>query len=92
MNGFALARQPLLEGSAVDGLTLESARPFLAQVRHEGTPYTVRLDGAYKRYRHGEVEASAAAEEIKAALGLPGVDVVRDVHADRLVTITEEAR
>ena len=68
----------------VEGLSLESARPFLARMRFEGTPYTIRLDGAYKRYRHGEVEPSVAAEEIKAALGLPGVEVEREGPYPRL--------
>jgi hypothetical protein len=69
---------------AVDGLSLESARPFLLHVRYEGKPFTLRLDGAYKRYRHGEVEPEAAAREIMAVLGVPGVDVPREGPYPRL--------
>ncbi len=66
------------------GITLESARPFTARLRREERAYTIRLDGAFRRYRHGEVEPEQAAEEIKAALGVPGIDIQREGPFPRL--------
>lgn len=64
----------LVEGGS---LTIAEVGPFRARIRYQGAAYDIRLDEVFKRYRHGEIEPEAAAEEIKAAVGVPGAAVER---------------
>lgn len=56
----------------VEGAEARSLGPFQIQLDHAGSRWQLRLDELFKRYRHGEIEADDAAEEIKAAARLPG--------------------
>lgn len=62
-----LAAHPDLEPASVG--------PFRARITCGWRAFDVRLDELFKRYRHGEVTPAAAAEEIKAALGVSGTAV-----------------
>ncbi len=71
----AFQRAVLGQLVAVPDLAAASRGPFLIRVAFAGRSYDVRLDEMYKRYRHGDVTVSGAAEEIKAAVGVPGAAV-----------------
>ena len=58
-------------------LSIAEVRPFRARIVYQDASFDVRLDEVFKRYRHGELEPGDAAEEIKAALGVPGARVER---------------
>lgn len=70
-------QRAVLEGlRAIDGLTIADVRPFVVRVRYAEQPFVIQLDAVFKRYRHGELEAGDAVEELKAALGVPGAAIV----------------
>lgn len=70
---------------ATDGLVVVGARPFVVALSYRDARYTVRLDEHFKRHRHGELEPGEAAEQIKAALGVPGATALRDGPFPRLM-------
>jgi hypothetical protein len=47
----------------------------LIEVAHGGQRWDLRLDELFKRYRHGALEPAGAAEEVKAAVRLPGASI-----------------
>lgn len=70
-------QRAVLDGlRAVDGLTVSDVRPFVVRVSYDQQPFVIQLDAVFKRYRHGELEAIDAVEELKAALGVPGAAIV----------------
>jgi hypothetical protein len=71
----AFQRAVLEDLATTDGLSARSLGPFRLRLGHLGRQLDVRLDELYKRHRHGELEPSGAAEEIRAALGLGGTAV-----------------
>jgi len=71
--------------AAVEGLEVVAARPFVLQLAYSGARYTVRLDEHFKRHRHGEMDPGAAAEQVQAALGVPGAAALRDGPYPRLL-------
>lgn len=58
-------------------IALIDARPFRARIRYDGAAYDILLDDLFRRYRHSELEIEDAADEIMAALGVPGARSVR---------------
>jgi hypothetical protein len=71
----AFQRGVLTELTAAAGVTAASRGPFRIRVTFATRTYDVRLDEMYKRYRGGDVTVAGAADEIKAALGVPGTSV-----------------
>jgi len=89
MGGAALAptafqRRVLRELCDGDGVTLVVAKPFSARLSVGDARYDVRLDGAYMRYKHGEVDVPTVVQEVRAALGLPSDGVRRQGPFPRL--------
>ncbi len=72
-------QRAVLAALVTDGslLAVAEARPFRARITYAGAAYEVLLDEVFKRYRHGEIEPDDAAEEIKAAIGVPGARIER---------------
>jgi hypothetical protein len=53
------------------GIVVASTAPFRIDAGREGRSFQIRLDGMYKRYRHGEADLPAIVDEILAVLGDP---------------------
>lgn len=72
-------QRAVLAALVADGSSLRvaEARPFRARIIYAGAAYEILLDEVFKRYRHGEIDPADAAEEIKAAIGVPGAQVER---------------
>jgi hypothetical protein len=68
----AFQRAVLTALAASPGLELAALGPFRIRAGVGGQAFEVRLDEAFRRYRHGQLEVAGAAEEVKAALGVPG--------------------
>ncbi len=66
-----------------------SLGPFRVRVTYGQRAFEVRLDELFKRHRHGEVTPDDAAEEIKAALGVPGAAVRAAGPFPRLVPVAD---
>lgn len=75
----------LVRLAAVEGLEIVAARPFVLDLGYAGARYTVRLDEPFKQHRHGRLAPDEAAEQVKAALGVPGAEVLRDGPYPRLM-------
>lgn len=75
--------------AATDGVVVAGARPFVVELMYRGARYTVRLDEPFKRHRHGQLEPEAAAEEVKAALGVPSALALREGPFPRLMRLED---
>lgn len=84
----AFQRHVLSRLDAVEGMTIEAVSPFRVRLGWRGEKFDVRLDGMFKRYRHGEILPDEAAEEVKAALGVPGASATRHGPFPRLMPRT----
>ena len=62
----------MLQRLADAGAAVRSIGPFRIELATRERSLQVRLDGMFKRHRHGEVTVDAVVDEIAAALGLPG--------------------